>query len=119
MTGFREIMIAQHANEPNRKLLETRSWHFTIFIDRSEAICGFELTDANEAHLLKWRRGHPSKFYRVENVGKGYRNHDVLHLNGIFQSEAVVGDLMSVGKNIRSDIRGVLLEGIAAYAQPG
>ena len=112
VTGFREIMIAQKSNEPNRKLLETRAWHFTVFVDESGGVLGFELTDAVETRLLKWRRdGHP-QFYRVENVGKGYGNRDEVRFGGTFCATGVVTELMTAGGNIRPEIRAILLKGI-------
>ena len=119
VTGFREIMIWQHANEPNRKLIETRSWHFTVFINESEEICGFELADADQSHLLKWWRGERPVFYRVENIGKGYHNRDELRLNGDFQADGVIAELVHAGGNIRPHVRKVLLDGISAYEKKG
>src|SRR3954466_10933124 len=62
---FREVMLGQNPDEPSRKLLETESFHFTVFIDASNEICGFDLADEHEAHLLKWQRGKSPRYYRV------------------------------------------------------
>ena len=49
ITGFREIMIRQNAGDPSRKLLETRSCQFVIFLDESGGIVGFDLEDRDAA----------------------------------------------------------------------
>ncbi len=113
-TGFREVMIGQNAKDPGRKLLETRSYHFTIFVDEQEQIFGFDLTDRDEDHLLRWRRGRPPVFYGIANVGKGYHNRNEVYVNGSFSPAAVAAELESHGQNIRSEVRAVLLEGINA-----
>ena len=118
VSGFREIMLSQHPNEPGRKLIETRSWHFTIFVSQEEEICGFELADAYDSHVLKWKHGERAIAYRVENLGKGYGNHDVLHPVREFAVGDVLTELMAAGRNIVPEVRQVLLEGIAAYAKP-
>jgi hypothetical protein len=121
VSGFREVMIWQHANEPNRKLVETRSWHFTVFVDAHEQICGFEVADADESHLLKWRRGEPPVAYAVENIGKGYHNRHELTVEGKFAVADAISELNRVGANIRPQVYTILLEGLSAYeksAQP-
>lgn len=112
ITGFREIMLGQNAREPGRKLLETRSFHFTIFVDERDEITGFDLADRDEDHVLKWRRGRRPVYYRVANRGKGYHNHNDVLLNGRFSPAEVVAELDSLGSNIRREVKAVLLEGI-------
>ncbi len=115
ITGFREIMIRQNAGDPSRKLLETRSCQFVIFLDESGGIVGFDLEDRDAAHLFQWRRGQRPTYYGIENVGKGYHNRDEVYVNGRFASADVIAELMTCGQNIRSEVRAVLLEGINAY----
>jgi hypothetical protein len=116
VTGFREVMLGQHANEPRRKLLETRSFHFVLFLDDRDQIAGFELTDEDERHLFRWRRGRRPQFYGVQNVGKGYHNHDEVLINGAFQAGPVIAEVTRAGHNIRPEVRDVLLEGVRAYS---
>jgi hypothetical protein len=115
LSGFREIMIRQNLGDVSRKLLETRSYHFVVFLNSEHEIDGFELTDRDETHMLKWKRGKASYYYSVKNVGRGYANHDQILKNGVFDPNPVIEELSSIGKNIRSDVLPTLLEGIAAY----
>lgn len=108
-------MIRQNAGDFSRKLLETRSCHFVIFFDEEGGIVGFDLEDRNSVHLFQWRRGRGAKFYGVANVGRGYDNHDEVHVNGRFASAEVIAELKMFGQNIRSEVRDVLTEGINAY----
>jgi len=108
-------MIRQNANEPKRKLLETRSFHFTVFLDENVRIVGFDMEDRNATHLLQWRRGRKPRFYGVANVGKGYQNRDEVYENGAFNSTDAVAELKSFGGNIRSEVCDVLLTGISDY----
>ena len=115
VTGFREIMIRQNENEPRRKLLETAAFHFVVFVDGEERIVGFDLEDREGDHFFQWRKGRRPEFYRVQNFGKGYHNHDQVFVNGRFVSDEVIAELKTHGHNIRSEVRDVLLEGINAY----
>lgn len=118
VTGFREVMLGQNANEPARKLLETEAFHFTIYFDEQDRIIGFDLTDRDEAHLLKWRRGRLPIYYGVTNEGRGYHNRNEVFLDGKFASAAVEAELNGPGRNLQRHVRAVLLEGIHAD-QPG
>lgn len=113
-TGFREIMIRQNPNEPRRKLLETRSLHFTIFLDEHAHIVGFDLEDEDSSHLFQWRRGGQPRFYGVANVGRGYHNRDEVYVNGSFDPAGAVAELKARGHNIRDEVREVLLKGLNA-----
>src|SRR4051812_8579384 len=42
ISSFREVMIAQNVRDLRRKLLETRAFHFTIFLDDDQEIIGFD-----------------------------------------------------------------------------
>ncbi len=108
-------MIRQNAGDPSRKLLETRSCHFVIFLDESAAIVGFDLEDRDSAHLFQWRRGQRPTFYRIANVGTGYHNRDEVHVNGHFVSADTIAELKTRGQNIRREVCDVLLEGLRAY----
>jgi hypothetical protein len=108
-TGFREVMIAQHARDPSRKLLETRSYHFTVFLGEHQEIIGFDLTDRDEDHLLKWRLGKPPIYYGVANNGRGgYHNHADVFINGRFSPLPVVAELESCRQNLRGEVRALL-----------
>lgn len=115
ITGFREIMSRQNNGDPRRKLLETQSFRFVVFIDDEERIVGFDLEDRDSAHLFQWRQGHQPVFYGVANVGRGYHNRDEVYVNGRFSAAAVATELTACGDNIRRDVRDILLEGINAY----
>ncbi len=115
--SFREVMIAQNAKDPSRKLLETQSYHFTLFFDDNQKIIGFDLTDRDEAHLLKWRSDRPPVYYGVANVGKGYNNHHTVFINGRFAAAPVMAELESRGQNIRREVRAVLRDGIIDAAE--
>ena len=115
VSGFREVMIRQDPDDLRRKLLETQSFHFTLFVDEGRKIAAFDLEDRDGVHLLQWRRGRQPAFYGVENVGRGYHNRNEVQLNGRFDPAEVVSELESHGQNIRSEVREVLLEGIHAY----
>ncbi len=115
VTGFREIMIRQNINEAGRKLLETESYHFVVFLDDDGSIVGFDLVDRDIEHLFEWRRGKSPKFYGVTNVGKGYHNRDEVYLNDRFDPKKVLAELKQRGGNIRTDVRTVLIEGINSY----
>jgi hypothetical protein len=114
-TGFREIMIRQNDDEEVRKLLETQTFHFIVFMNRDGQITGFDLEDRDFAHLLQWRRGRLSSFYGVANVGKGHHNRDEIYVNGSFDPTDVISELTKFGGNIRNEVRELLLEGIAGY----
>jgi hypothetical protein len=115
VSSFREIMIRQNADDHRRKLLETRSFHFVIFLDGRGGIVGFDLEDRDSSHLFQWRKGRRPKFYGVANVGKGYHNRDEVYINGRFTSADAVTELNKYGQNIRSEVRCTLLEGISSY----
>jgi hypothetical protein len=115
VSGFREVMIRQDPEDLRRKLLETQSFHFTVFVDEREKIVAFDLEDREGVHLLRWRRGRRPAFYGIANVGKGYHNRNEVQMNGRFSSTEVISELAAHGQNIRGDVRDVLLEGINAY----
>ena len=108
-------MIRQNAGDSSRKLLETQSLHFVVFVDDEGGIVGFDLEDRDCAHLYQWRRGQRPSFYGVANVGKGYHNRDEVCVNGRFPAAAVTAELKECGQNIRGEVLDVLLEGISAY----
>lgn len=119
ITGFREIMIGQFASEPSRKLLETQSYHFTIYLDARREILGFDLTDRDEAHLLKWRRDRAPVYYGIRNEGMGYRNHHSVFINGRFSPLPVIAELEACGANLRAEICATLRAGIIAAGEQG
>lgn len=108
-------MIRQNAGDPSRKLLETHSCHFIVFLDERGGIVGFDLEDRDSAHLFQWRRGQRPTFYRVSNVGMGYHNRDEVHVNGHFTSADIIAELKTHGQNIRREVSDVLLEGMRTY----
>lgn len=108
-------MIRQNANEPKRKLLESHSLHFVIFLDEHAHIVGFDLEDEDSSHLFQWRRGRRPQFYGVANVGKGCHNRDEVYANGSFDVAGAVAELTARGHNIRDKVREVLIAGLNAY----
>jgi hypothetical protein len=105
-------MLSQSSREPRRKLVETRTYHFTLFLDENNTITGFDLTDRDEEHVLKCREGKLPIYYRLSNVERGYHNHNAAFHNGRFAAEPVIADIEARGHNLREEVRAKLVAAI-------
>jgi hypothetical protein len=113
--SFHEILIRQNAGEPRRKLVETTTLHFIVFLDDRNEITGFELSDRNDLHILTWKKGRTASYFGVNNVGTGYANRDEIVANGVFPQQEVLEEFLRCASNLTDDVRRTLEEGLRSY----
>lgn len=113
--SFHEILIRQNAGEPRRKLVETTTLHFIVFLDDRNEITGFELSDRNDLHILTWKRGRTASYFGVNNIGRAYANRDEIVINGLFPQEEVLKEFLECSGNLKEGVRLIIEEGLRAY----